>query len=172
MGLLTCFMQAHAFGWDVSLIPPAILPSASTSTSTLMRVFSGLLGYDSEMLHMYKELGGRELLMRRKIEDGGATSWEPSPLVEAPWSGWLLHLSDLDVIGSTAGSLSQMFQDREAELWEGKCIVGYASPDEIQAGKLLAAHPSFHIISTASKSLPLKDWLSDEQANMFFPIPS
>jgi von Willebrand factor A domain-containing protein 8 len=27
------------------------------------------------------------------------------------------------------------------------------------------------MISTASKSLPLKDWLSDEHANMFFPIP-
>ncbi|KXN89304.1 von Willebrand factor A domain-containing protein 8 [Leucoagaricus sp. SymC.cos] len=172
MGLLTSFMQAHVFGWDVSLIPPVILPLASTFMLTLVRVFSGLLGYDSEMLHMYKELGGRELLMRRKIEDGGATSWEPSPLVEAPWSGWLLHLLGLNVIRSTIGSLLQMFQDREAKLWEGKHIVGYASPDEIQAGKLLAAHPSFCIISTTSKSLPLKDWLSDKQANMFFPIPS
>ncbi|KXN89721.1 von Willebrand factor A domain-containing protein 8 [Leucoagaricus sp. SymC.cos] len=171
-GLLTCFMQAHALGWDVSLIPPAILSSPSTSTSTLVRVFSELLGYDSEVLHMYKELGGRELLMRRKIEDGGATTWEPSPLVEAAWSGRLLHLSGLDVIGSTAGSLSRMFQDREAELWEGKRIVGSASLDEIQAGELSVAHPSFRIISTASKSLPLKDWLSDEHANMFFPIPS
>ena len=26
------------------------------------------------------------------------------------------------------------------------------------------------MISTASKSLPLKDWLSDEHANMFFPV--
>lgn len=33
-------------------------------------------------------------------------------------------------------------------------------------------HPSFRVISTASKSLPLKDWLSDEHANIFFPIPS
>lgn len=28
------------------------------------------------------------------------------------------------------------------------------------------------MISTASKSLPLKDWLSDEHANMFFTIPA
>jgi von Willebrand factor A domain-containing protein 8 len=34
------------------------------------------------------------------------------------------------------------------------------------------AHASFRVISTASKSLPLKDWLSVEHANMFFPIPS
>lgn len=77
MGLLTCFMQAHALGWDISLIPPAVLSTASASTSTLVRVFGELLGYDTEVLHMYKELGGRELIMRRKVEDGGATTWEP-----------------------------------------------------------------------------------------------
>ena len=32
------------------------------------------------------------------------------------------------------------------------------------------AHPSFRIISTTSKSLGLKDWLSDEHANMFFAV--
>ena len=77
IGLLTCFMQAHALGWDISLVPPAALSSASTSTSTLVKVFGDLLGYDTEVLHMYKELGGRELYMRRRIENGGATTWEP-----------------------------------------------------------------------------------------------
>ena len=77
MGLLTCFLQAHALGWDISLIPPALPSTASTSTSTLVKVFGQLLGYDTEVIHMYKELGGRELVMRRKIEDRGATTWEP-----------------------------------------------------------------------------------------------
>ena len=54
-----------------------------------------------------------------------------SPLVDAAWSGRLLHLSGLDVIGSTAGSLSRMLQDRETELWEGKRIVGSAADDEV-----------------------------------------
>ena len=35
---------------------------------------------------------------------------------------------------------------------------------------LSVAHRAFRVISTASKSLPLKDWLSDEHANMFFPV--
>lgn len=43
---------------------------------------------------------------------------------------------------------------------------------QISSGELSVAHPSFRVISTASKSLLLKDWLSDEHANMFFPIPS
>lgn len=77
MGLLTCFLQAHALGWDISLIPPALPSTASTSTSTLVRIFGQVLGYDQEVVHMYKELGGRELVMRRKVEDGGATTWEP-----------------------------------------------------------------------------------------------
>ncbi|KAF8624743.1 hypothetical protein AX17_007074 [Amanita inopinata Kibby_2008] len=172
MGLLACFLQAHALGWDISLIPPALPSTASTSTSTLVRVFGELLGYDTEVVHMYKELGGRELVMRRKVEDGGATSWEPSPLIEAAWTGRLLHLAGLDVIGSTAGSLSRLLHDRETELWEGKRIVSDASKDEISSGELSLAHPSFRVISTATKSLPLKDWLAHEHANMFFSVPS
>ena len=34
------------------------------------------------------------------------------------------------------------------------------------------AHPSFRIVATASKSIPLKEWLTNEHANMFFHIPS
>ena len=77
MGLLTAFLQAHALGWDISLIPPALPSTASSSSSTLVKVFGQILGYDHETLHIYKELGGRELVMRRRIKDGGATSWEP-----------------------------------------------------------------------------------------------
>lgn len=211
MGLLTSFLQAHALGWDISLIPPALPSTASSSTSTLVKVFGEILGYNAEVIHMYKELGGRELVMRRKIEDGGATTWEPrlvvhslifslyvhlhalqsSTLVEGAWSGRLLHLAGLDVIGSTAGSISRILQDREIELWENKRIVAEASPEEvcdkmsasavnlillfvpqIASGELSVAHPSFRVISTASKSLLLKDWLSDEHANMFFSVPS
>ena len=36
---------------------------------------------------------------------------------------------------------------------------------------LSVTHPSFRVIGTASKSLPLKDWLGDEHANMFFTLP-
>ena len=131
LGLLTCFLQAHALGWDISLIPSALPSTASTSSSTLVKVFGEILGYDAEVVHMYKEIGGRELVMRRKITDGGATSWEPSTLVEAAWAGRLLHLSGLDVVGATAGSLSRLLHDRETELWEGRRIVIDASQAEV-----------------------------------------
>ncbi|KAI0252317.1 hypothetical protein BJV78DRAFT_1204416 [Lactifluus subvellereus] len=36
MGLLTCLMQAHALGWDISLIHPIMPSTASTSRSTFL----------------------------------------------------------------------------------------------------------------------------------------
>ena len=76
-GLLSLFLQAHALGWDISYIPPALPSTASCSSSTLIAVFASLLGYEVETIHMYKELGGREIVMRRKIENDGSTTWEP-----------------------------------------------------------------------------------------------
>jgi von Willebrand factor A domain-containing protein 8 len=55
-----------------------------------------------------------------------------SPLIEGMLEGRLVHLSGIDVIGPTAGSLARMFQDREAELWESKRIVAQAEQDEVQ----------------------------------------
>lgn len=77
MGLLTCILQAHSLGWDITYIPPVLPSTASCSTTLLVRTFGAILGYEVESVHMYKELGGRELVMRRKVEDGGATTWEP-----------------------------------------------------------------------------------------------
>lgn len=42
-----------------------------------------------------------------------------------------MHLSGIDVIGSTAGSLARLMQDREAELWEGKRVVQQADQEEV-----------------------------------------
>ncbi|KAI1792782.1 AAA domain-containing protein [Ganoderma leucocontextum] len=170
MGLLTALLQVHALGWDISYAPPALPSTASCSTTTLVRTFAAVLGYELDDVHMYKELSGRELIMRRKIEEGGATTWEPAPLVEGAWEGRLVHLAGLDVIGSTAGSLARLTQDREVELWEQKRIVRRILDGEEPSPDLSVAHRAFRVISTASKSLPLKDWLSDEHANMFFPV--
>ncbi len=76
-GLLTSLLQAHALGWDISYVPPVLPSTASCSTTTLVQTFGAVLGYEVDSVYVYKELGGRELIMRRKIEDGGATSWEP-----------------------------------------------------------------------------------------------
>ncbi|KAJ4490439.1 AAA domain-containing protein [Lentinula aciculospora] len=181
LGLLTTFLQVHALGWDISYVPPLLPSTASTSTSTLVRIFAEILGYELETIHLYKELGGREIVMRRRVlsEPNGSTSststtttWDPSPLIRGAWGGKLVWLEGIDVIAmtGTAGSLARFVQDREIELWEGRRVV--AEKDENEDGLLTTTHPSFRLIATASKSLPLRDWLSDEHANMFFTIPS
>ncbi|KAH9046612.1 AAA domain-containing protein [Lactarius hengduanensis] len=173
-GLLTSCLQAHALGWDISLVPPAQPATASASTSLLVQVFGGVLGYVREAVHVYKELGGRELLMRRVVGEGGATSWEPSPLVQGAWEGRLVHLSGFDVLGPTAGAIARLLQDREVELWEGKRIVASLGDDMrlTNSPDISLAHPSFRVVSTASRAAPLRDWLSAEHANMFLTLPA
>ncbi|KAJ4500247.1 AAA domain-containing protein [Lentinula lateritia] len=182
IGLLTTFLQAHVLGWDISYLPPLLSSTASTSTSTLVRIFAEILGYELETIHLYKELGGREIIMRRRVlsdrnnttnSSSTTTTWEPSPLIRGAWSGKLVWLEGIDVIAGTgaAGSLSRFVQDREIELWEGRRIVAKKEEEEV-TDLLTIAHPSFRLFVTASKSLQLRDWLSDEHANMFFTIPS
>lgn len=74
---LVCLLQAHSLGWDISMVPPVQPATATCSTSLLVKALSDLLGYETEDVYLYKELGGRELIMRREIEENGATSWMP-----------------------------------------------------------------------------------------------
>lgn len=93
IGLLTCFLQAHALGWDILFVPPVMPATASTSTGTLVRAFGEVLGYSGDsdsrsmrqVVHLYKEVGGREVVMRRRIGEGGATSWEPRWVASSIW---------------------------------------------------------------------------------------
>jgi len=55
-----------------------------------------------------------------------------SPLIEGACAGRLVHLSGLDVIGLTAGSLARLTQDREIELWETKRIVSTVPETEVR----------------------------------------
>ena len=77
IGLLTSMLQAHALNWDIALEPPVLPSTASCSTSLLVRSFGAMLGYEVDSVHLYKELGGRELVMRRRVEEDGSTTWEP-----------------------------------------------------------------------------------------------
>ncbi len=81
LSMLTMLFQIHAIGYDVLFVPPNNRATASASSSLLILTFAELLGYSMENIHLYKELGGRELLQRRHLGVGGATYWMPSPLI-------------------------------------------------------------------------------------------
>ncbi|VDB87134.1 unnamed protein product [Peniophora sp. CBMAI 1063] len=174
LGLLSALVQSHVLASDFTLLPSPTPGTASSSASTLQRVLASILGYGAtESMHLYKELGGRELLMRRIVGAGGATTWEASRLVKGAWNGDLVCLEGIDVLGPTAGVLARLAQDREIELWEGRRIVASADNEKstTQDDGLSTAHPSFRMVASASGSLPLRDWLTEEHANAFFPIP-
>lgn len=50
-----------------------------------------------------------------------------------------MHLSGIDVIGPTAGSLARLLQDRELELWEGKRLVARVEGGEVRTPQLSLA---------------------------------
>ena len=146
VSLLTTFLQAHALGWDMSLVPPAHPSTASCSSSTLVRVFADVLGYIKGStgdalshfgtVYMYKEMGGREIVMRREVvrsSEGqqeralgtnSVTVWKPSTVVQSAWDGRVVCLEGVDVVGATAGAIARLCTDREVEVWEGQRIVG------------------------------------------------
>jgi hypothetical protein len=115
-----------------------------------------------------------------------------SPLTESAWAGRLVHLAGIDVIGPTAGSLARLLQDREAELWEGNRVVcrmpdgeptvsrpimpaasaHHPTSKTTDQSSLTQTHPSFRVIASASKSLHIRDWLTDEHANMVGTLSS
>jgi hypothetical protein len=61
-----------------------------------------------------------------------------SPIIDGAWTGRLVHLSGLDVIGPTAGSISRLIRDREVELWETKRIVS-----DLEASRFLISRGLF-----------------------------
>lgn len=83
-----------------------------------------------------------------RVADGHAAR---SMLVEAAWAGKLVRLDGLDTLGSTAGAIGRLTQDRECELWEGRRIVRFASDEEVRFSSLYARNPTTHAIESGSE---------------------
>ncbi|CAH7688707.1 AAA domain-containing protein [Phakopsora pachyrhizi] len=178
--LLTVMIQIHAIGSNITLLPSDQPSAPSASTSLLLECFCRLLGYQDsiERIHLYKELSGRELLMRRLVnEKDGSTEWTASRLVEAALGGSLVQLNGIDTIGSTIGSIGRLLDEGEVELWNGRRIVAQkiSEANDPEFELLSETHPSFRLIATVTRSMPnrLKDWLSnDEVLNITVGIPT
>ncbi|UZJ54566.1 hypothetical protein CBS101457_003886 [Exobasidium rhododendri] len=185
--ILTSMLQLHALGRDICLLPSALISSseemnvntmqASSSTSTSIGLFAGLLGYQVESLWLHKDVGGTELVMRRGTSPDGSTIWEAAPLLKGATEARIVHLAGIDVLGPTLASLARLTQDRELELWAGgrAALGGGRHPEiegkEVGLGRLTTIHPSFRIIATANGSR--SDWLNEETSTLFgFVQPS
>lgn len=172
--LLTSLFQLHALStFDISFVPSApTVQSSSASTSLVLSTFSALLGYELESVHLYKELGGRELWMRRVVgSKGGVTGWEPAPLVHGAKAGRLVWLDGVDTLGPTFNSLSRLLNDREGEMWEGRRLTLRAAKNS-STSVLDPIHPAFRVITTASKATPPAEWLTEQVAATILALPT
>ncbi|GAA6012821.1 hypothetical protein JCM10207_005374 [Rhodosporidiobolus poonsookiae] len=184
--LLTSLFQLHALSsFDISFVPSLPQTSSSSgSTSLVLTTFASFLGYDLEALHLYKELSGRELWMRRVTNgsfaaaggeggEGGTTGWEPSALVQGAKDGRLVWLEGVDTLGPTLASLGRLFSDREGELWEGRRLtLGSAAEAGTSDGLLDFIHPSFRIITTSTHASPPSYWLTESLSASLAALPS
>jgi hypothetical protein len=80
--LLSNMMQDHALGLDVCLVGPP-----GCGKSVMARVFAGLLGYDTEVVQLYKDMTPRDLCLSRSTDGAGNTTWRLSAVVEAAING-------------------------------------------------------------------------------------
>ncbi|KDN48209.1 hypothetical protein K437DRAFT_245730 [Tilletiaria anomala UBC 951] len=193
---LTLMLQLHCMGRDICVLPSTLASKqggdglsqtqSSSSTSTSISLFASCLGYQLESLHLFKDTSGQELLMRRATTADGSTTWEAAPLLKGALDGKLVHLSGVDTLGATLGSLSRLSTDRESELWNGSRVLlsnSYSVSDteaealnalmsSKEAGKVVnAISPSFRIVATAAAAKA--DWLDEEAGTLFgFVQPS
>lgn len=161
--------QVHAIDADIVLLPMAgAQPSASTAL--LIQCFSRVFGYGPqprERIHLYREMTGKELVMRRTA-DGG---WTPSRLVEGAMAGALVELAAVDVIGPSISAISRLLDSRALEMWGERRLVA-----EQVVGDPLASvvGGGFRVIATATKagmdsegSGRVPEWmLNDELSNV------
>lgn len=188
---LTLMLQLHAIGRDICLLPSSLAGrhsvsgQASSSTSTSIGIFASILGYPLETLHLFKDISGQELLMRRATAADGSTTWELAPLLKGAVEGRLVHLAGVDTLGPTLGSLARLATDRESELWNGnRFVLSHPDDETLSLGKvrqtlaeavggavLPAIQPSFRVVATAAAAKG--DWLDEESSTMFgFVQPS
>ena len=190
---LSTMLQLHCMGRDVCLLPSALaskntggeIPQtqSSSSTSTSISLFAACLGYPLESLHLFKDISGQELIMRRSTTSDGSTTWEAAPLLKGALEGKMVHLSGVDTLGPTLGSLSRLTTDRQVELWNGNraLLRGDCGTEEGGAAGLLSPqaagnvvdgiNPSFRMVATAAAAKG--DWLDEEASTLFgFVQPS
>ncbi|EGF99746.1 Hypothetical protein MELLADRAFT_94123 [Melampsora larici-populina 98AG31] len=152
--LFNLMAQIHTINLDFTLLPRPT-EQASSSTSFLIQTFSQVFGYGpkpEESIHLYREMTGKELVMRRTVDESNQTGWAPSRLVEGAQAGALVEITGIDLIGSSVGTISGLLDGRSLELWGGKRLVPFEQKIQNEDPMVSVVNPSFRVICTATKS--------------------
>eukprot|EP00039_Didymoeca_costata_P004596 m.74562 g.74562 ORF g.74562 m.74562 type:complete len:1871 (+) comp12470_c0_seq4:171-5783(+) len=156
-----------------------LLGPRGVGKTVLIETLASRLGYDVQLLLMYKDMTARDLLQRRDILPSGNTVWIPSPLVHGARQGSLVVLDGIHRCNiSTLSVLQRLVQDREAVLQDGTVLVGHERFEHLRSSLGLTdaelenrgvwrIHPSFRIAAIGEDKNEGKNWISQEFSSMF-----
>ena len=164
--ILSDMMQEHAVGNDMILMSPK-----GEGKSATVQQFASLLGYDTQLFAMYKEMTSRDLLLRRATDPlTGETTWEETPLLQAARRGDICILDGIEKLQpDVLSSIQSLASDRELVLPNGhrlgrsRPITTLDLPDEF-----IPVHPAFRIVALASLNHDRgTSWLTTDTMSMF-----
>ena len=169
---------------------PCIVGGKGCGKSAVVSEVAHLLGYSGSTtsIHVYKDMGARDLLVRRTTSETGDSMWELSPLLKTAVSGGLAVLDGVHRLSrETLSSLAPLLHDGMVSLPQGGQLMSSARFDQLvvtsglSAGEMgergiLRIDPSFRLIAISAPPTAKANWLTAETASLFsfhqFPIPT
>jgi MoxR-like ATPase len=155
--LIAYLLQDVAAGAHVAIIGPP-----GCGKSSLLKHACSLLGMPQpHIMHLYRDMTSRDLLLRRVSLEDGSTGWEPSLLVQAALAGQYVILDGLHRLQSdTLSSLSSLLLDGFCSLSDGRILTRHdrwmklrqncVDDDELLARGVFPILPSFRVFGTSS----------------------
>ncbi|KAH8064284.1 ATPase [Aureococcus anophagefferens] len=170
--VLGAMVQDHVVGVDL-----CVVGERGVGKTLVIRDFAAALGYRCRTVFCYKDMGARDLTMRRVTDARGNTEWRRSPLIEAALDGGLAVLDGAHRLapGVLRSTLGRLLSDREIQLPDGTRLVSpaaYAALREIyddaalQAKGVLRAHPAFRVVCAGEPPSAHNPWISAELAGL------
>jgi len=127
----------------------------------LARRVTEMLGYSGHcyVVHCFKDMSSRDLLLRRVTDAQGDTQWTATPLLKAAKTGALCVLDGLEQLPpATLAALQSLLSDREATLLDGSRLTSFAryqhllknfSREELTSRRVFPILPSFRVLALA-----------------------
>jgi MoxR-like ATPase len=161
---------------------PCLVGVKGSGKSSLVRHLARLLGYDEVRVltvHLYKDMGSRDLFLRRATDKEGNTVWKAQPLVTAARSGGMVVLDGIQRL--TPGVLSilaPLLHDATLTLPNGQQLMRHDRFDAVMAHNTLShkdmeqrgvirVHPAFRLVALAVPPSLKANWLLAETASLF-----
>jgi ABC-type cobalamin/Fe3+-siderophores transport system ATPase subunit len=173
--LIARLLQDVAAGSHVALIGP---PGCGKST-VLKHLCAALGASQPHIMHLYRDMTSRDLLLRRVSMEDGSTGWEPSLLVQAALAGQCIILDGLHQLQSdTLASLSSLLLDGFCSLSDGRMLIRHdrwmklrencADDHELLSRGVFPILPSFRVFG-ASTSAKVASGIGAVQSSWMTP---